>query len=98
MAVMIGGLTVALQSGGIFNHGEIAVNCARSNIHQEADANSFCVGDSNLFYGYTNQPSASVNGIITDIIDSDAAKALQELGDLQPAGISPYPIKDINKG
>gem|GEM_PF-1195685 len=76
MAIMIGGLTIDLQSGGIFNHGEIAVNCAKNNIHQEADANSFCVGDGNFFYGYTNQPSVSSNGIITDIIDSDAAKTI----------------------
>jgi len=76
LAVMIGGLTIDLQSGGIFNYGEIAVNYAKNNIHQEGNANSFCVGDGNFFCGYTNQPTVSTNGIITDIIDGDAAKTI----------------------
>ncbi|NLI12893.1 hypothetical protein [Pelotomaculum propionicicum] len=78
LALIIGGLNIELQSGGIFNYGEIAINCARSNIHQEADANSFCVGDGSFFYGTTDQPSVSVNGVITDIIDGDAAKTVKE--------------------
>ncbi|NPV73943.1 MAG: hypothetical protein HPY89_09225 [Pelotomaculum sp.] len=76
LALIIGGLNIEIQSGGIFNYGEIALNCAKSNIHQEADANSFCVGDGNLFYGTTDQPSVSVNGIITDIIDGDGARTI----------------------
>lgn len=76
MAIIIGGFTIDLQSGGIFNYGDIAVNSAKNNIHQEANANSFCVGDGNFFYGYTNNPTVSTNGIITDIIDGDAAKTI----------------------
>lgn len=76
MAAIIGGLNIGIQSGGIFNYGDVAVNCAKNNIHQEANANSFCAGDGSFFYGVTNQPTAQINGIITDIIDGDAAKGV----------------------
>lgn len=73
MAVIIGGLNIEIQSGGMFNYGDIAINCVKNNIHQEANANSFCVGDGNFFYGITDQPTNEINGIITDIIDGDTA-------------------------
>lgn len=73
MAVIIGGLNIEIQSGGMFSYGEIALNCVKNNIHQEAEANSFCVGDGSFFFGITDQPTNQVNGIITDIIDGDAA-------------------------
>ena len=98
MSVIIGGLTVALQSGGIFNHGEIVLNCTGSNIHQEAAANSFCVGDGNFFYGYTNQPSVSANGIVADIIDGKTAEAVHGLPGFQPAGIPFRRDRDANRG
>lgn len=75
MSICILNLNINLQSGGVFNYGEIVVNCAKNNINLESEDTSFNVGDNNFFYSVANKPSA-VEGISAGIIDSDAAKTV----------------------
>lgn len=89
MAVFIVSLGIELQSGGVFNYGEVVINCAKNNIHLEAEANSFNVGDNNLLDSKADKPSIEVNGIKADIVDGDAAQCYHDVcppqGVLRPA-------------
>lgn len=76
MPICIISLNINLQSGGVFNYGEIVVNCAKNNIHLVSEDNSFNAGDNNLFYSEANKPRFSIEGIRAGIIDSDAAKTV----------------------
>lgn len=73
LSLCILSLNINLQSGGVFNYGEIVVNCAKSNINLESEDTSFNVGDNNFFYSVANKP-AVLEGISAGIIDGDAAK------------------------
>lgn len=75
MSICILNLNINLQSGGVFNYGEIVVNCAKNNINLRSEDTSFNVGDNNFFYSVANKPSV-VEGINAGIIDSGAAKTV----------------------
>lgn len=89
MAIFIVSLDIQLQSGGVFNYGEAVINHAKYNIHLEAEANSFNVGDNNLLNSKADKPSIEVNRIKADIIGGDAVQCDHDVcppkGALRPA-------------
>lgn len=89
MAIFIVSLEIELQSGGVFNYGEIVINSAKNNIHMKAEANSFNVGDNNLLNSKADKSSIEVNRIKADIIGGNAVQCDHDVcppkGTLQPA-------------
>ncbi len=71
MPLIIGPVTVKNQTGGKFNFGVIFFTTDKNNMHLEGRCSSYNQGSLNNQSSFENAPALLVNGISTDIVDSE---------------------------